>query len=166
MLGPEVSAQVHDLPNPQGDQQERSAQAEPLDAAVCALVGVAQGLLAGSQIIHLGDDLGGQLLDAAQLRLDGLELLFGLDGGPVLGVGANVDVELDVADGAFDVAGWGWVSGARNVESQKNVQPVRMFSKHTSKGASARAVKTTRCSPAMSLGLPYSLPVESRIWES
>jgi hypothetical protein len=44
------------------------------------------------------DDLGGELLDAAQLGLDGLELLGGLDGGPVLCVGANVDVELDCAE--------------------------------------------------------------------
>jgi hypothetical protein len=44
-----------------------------------------------------------------------------------------------------------------------DIQPVRMFSKHTSNGASACEVKTVRCSPAMSLGLPYSFPVASEI---
>ena len=105
MLRPEIRAQVHNLPHPQANQQKGGAHAEPLDAVVGALVGVAQGLLAGAQVVHLADHLGDHLLDAAQLRLDGLELLGGLDGGPVLGVGADVDVELDVAVGVGDVAG-------------------------------------------------------------
>lgn len=51
------------------------------------------------------DDFASKFLDAAQVGLDGLELLVGLDGGPVLGVGANVDVELDVTGGRGRVAG-------------------------------------------------------------
>lgn len=95
---PEVCPQVHDLPAPEADQQQGCAEAEPLDAGVGALVGVAQLLLARAQVLHLVDDLGQHLLDAPQLGLDGLELLVGLDGGPVLGVGANVDVELNVPE--------------------------------------------------------------------
>lgn len=98
MLGPEVRPQVHNLPRPQNNEQPGRPDAEPLDTVVCALVGVAQLLLALAQVVHLADDLGGELLDAAQLGLDGLELLCGLDGGPVLCVGANVDVELDGAE--------------------------------------------------------------------
>lgn len=99
VLRPEVGAQVHDLPAPEGDEQGGGADAEPLDAGVGALVGVAQLLLAGAQVVHLVDDLLDHLLDAAQVRLDGAQLLGGLDGGPVLGVGADVDVQLDVARG-------------------------------------------------------------------
>lgn len=39
-----------------------------------------------------------------------------------------------------------------------------MFSKHTSKAASACDVKTVRCSPTTSLGLPYSFPAASEIY--
>ena len=48
-------------------------------------------------------------------------------------------------------------------ERRLDVHPVKMLSKHTSKAASACEVKTVRCSPAMSLGLPYSLPTVSKI---
>lgn len=104
MLGAEVGAQVHDLPAPEADEQPRGADAEPLDARVGALVGVAQLLLARAQVVHLAHNLGRQLLDPAQVRFDGLELLRRLDGRPVLGVGANVDVELDVAEGRVGAA--------------------------------------------------------------
>lgn len=97
MLGAEVGAEVHDLPGPEADEQPGGADAEPLDAGVCALVGVAELLLALAQVLHLLDNLTRHLLDAAQVGLDGLELLVGLDGGPVAGVGANLDVELNVA---------------------------------------------------------------------
>lgn len=40
---------------------------------------------------------------------------------------------------------------------------VSWFSKQTSKAASAWEVKAIRVSPAMSLGLPYSLPTASLI---
>ena len=39
-----------------------------------------------------------------------------------------------------------------------------MFSKQTSKAASAWDVNAMRVSPDMSLGLPYSLPTASLIW--
>lgn len=94
---PEVCPQVHNLPTPQTDEDERRADAEPLDAGVCALVGVAQLVLAGAQVVHLGVDLADELVDAPELRLDGLELLRRLDGVPVLCVGADVDVEFNVA---------------------------------------------------------------------
>lgn len=97
MLGAEVGAQVEDLPGPEANQQPGGQDAEPLDAGVCALVGVAQLLLAVAQVLHLVDNLARELLDAAQVGLNGLELLVGLDRVPVLGVGTDVDVELDVA---------------------------------------------------------------------
>lgn len=99
MLGPEVGAEVHDLPAPEADEQYGGADAEVLDSAVCALVGVAQLDLARAQVVHLIDNLGQHLLDAAQLCLNGLELLGRLNSGPVLGVGANVDIQLDVTGG-------------------------------------------------------------------
>lgn len=99
MLRAEVSTQIHDLPGPETDEEPGGADAEPLDAVVGALVGVAKLLLSETHVVHLADDLGHGLLDASQLGLDGLELLGGLDGGPVLGIGANVDVEFDGAGG-------------------------------------------------------------------
>lgn len=166
VLGAKVGAQVHDLPGPQGDEQPGGADAEPLDARVCALVCVAQLLLAHAQVVHLLHDLGRELLDAAQLGLDGLELLRGLDGGPVLGVGADVDVELDVAEGRVGPVGCGRAldgGGSRRRCRGCNVQPDRMFSKQTSKWASSCEVKTERDSPTTSLGRAYSLPRASRI---
>lgn len=106
MLGAEVSTQVHDLPRPQANEQPRRGHAEPLDARVGALVGVAQLLLAAAQVVHLADHLARQLFNAAELGLDGLELLGGLDGGPVLGVGADVDVEFDGARVGAGALGW------------------------------------------------------------
>lgn len=95
MLGAEVGAEVHNLPAPETNQQPRSADTEPLDTVVGALVGITQLLLTKAQVLHLVDNLGRQLLDAAQVGLDGLELLLGLDGRPVTGVGANIDIELN-----------------------------------------------------------------------
>lgn len=105
MLGAKVGAEVHDLPAPEADEEPGGADAEPLDARVCALVGVAELLLAGAEVLHLLDDLAGELLDAAQVGLDGLELVVGLDGGPVAGVGANLDVELNLAGGGGGAVG-------------------------------------------------------------
>lgn len=99
VLRSEVGTQVHNLPPPEANEEQGGADAEPLDAGVGALVGVTQLLLARAQVVHLAHDLANHLLNAAQLGLDGLQLLGGLDGGPVLGVGADVDVELDVAVG-------------------------------------------------------------------
>lgn len=105
MLAAEVGAQVYNLPAPEANEEPGGQDAEPLDAVVCALVGVAQLLLAGAQVLHLLHHLGRHLLNLAQLGLDGLELLVGLDGGPVLCVGANVNVELNVARGGVCSAG-------------------------------------------------------------
>lgn len=102
---PEVCAQVQNLPHPQRHQDDGGAKPKPLDTGVGALVGVSQLLFPGSQVIHLADDLDHHLLHPAQISLDGLELLGGLDGGPVLGVGANVDVELDLLYRLADVFG-------------------------------------------------------------
>lgn len=42
-----------------------------------------------------------------------------MDGGPVFGVGADVDVELDVAGGVVDALGWRGVSeGVQGVERE------------------------------------------------
>lgn len=105
MLAAEISTQVHNLPRPETNQQPGRQDAKPLDTRVGALVCVAQLLLACAQVLHFRDDLGCHFLNLAQLCLDGLELLVGLDGGPVLCVGANVNVELDVARGGVCAAG-------------------------------------------------------------
>ena len=102
---PEVRPQVQDLPDPEHDQDKGGAEPEPLDSVVGALVGVAQLLLPRPQVVHLAHDLGDHLLHTAKVGLDRLELLGGLDRGPVLRVGADVDVELDVAGRVGDVPG-------------------------------------------------------------
>ncbi len=102
---PEVGPEIQNLPPPEPDEQEGGAEAEQLDAGVGALIGVAQLLLAHPKVVHLGHNLGHQLLDPTQLGLDRLELLRRLDGRPVLGVGADVDVELNVPCGTLDVLG-------------------------------------------------------------
>lgn len=103
---PEVRSQVQDLPDPEHDQDESGAEAEPLDPVVGALVCVAQLLLARPQVVHLAHDLGDHLLHTAKVSLDRLELFGGLDRGPVLCVGTDVDVELDVAGRVGDVPGY------------------------------------------------------------
>lgn len=99
MLGAEISPQVDNLPRTQTNQHTHGAEGEPLHALVGALVGVTQALLTGAEVVHLADNLGDHLLDTAEVGLDGLELLLGLDAGPVAGVGADFNVE-------FDFAGW------------------------------------------------------------
>lgn len=150
------------MPGPQPNQQECCEETKPLHTVVGALVGVSELLLAVAEVVHLADNLAHHLLDSAQLGFYGLQLLAGLDGSPVLGVGTNVNVELDVTVGVLDVfVCWSRVSGVPEDQRLVDALPVRMFSKHTSKAASAWEVKTVRCSPAMSLGLPYSFPAAS-----
>lgn len=96
MLRAEVSAQVDDLPCAQPNQHAHGAKSKPLDSLVGALVGITQTLLAGAEVVHLSHDIGNHLFDAAKVGLNGLELLLGLDAGPVAGVGANLDVELNI----------------------------------------------------------------------
>jgi len=97
MLRPEISPQVHNLPGPQPNKQPSSAHAKPLDASIRALVGISQLLLPRAEVVHFLDNLGHHLLHAAEFGLYGFELFGGLDGGPVLSVGADVDVEFHVA---------------------------------------------------------------------
>lgn len=106
MLGTEVSPEVHNLPRPETNQNPCSSDAEPLDTVVGALVGVAELLFSLAEVVHFLDDFLGQLLDTAEFSLDGLKLLGGLDGAPVFGVGADVDVEFDMARGRVGSAGY------------------------------------------------------------
>ena len=96
---PKIRSQVHNLPSPQSDQHAHCAKRKPLDALVRALIRISELLFADAQVLHFLHDLVDRLLDPSQLRLDGLQFLGRLDGGPVAGVGANVDVQLDVAGG-------------------------------------------------------------------
>lgn len=105
MLGSEVGAEVHDLPSPETDQEPGGSDTEPLDAVVGALVGVSELLLTGAEVLHLGNKLAGDLLDTAELSLNRLELLGGLNSRPILGVGANVDIKLDVTGRAVESLG-------------------------------------------------------------
>lgn len=102
MLRPKVSPQIHHLPSPQSNQHPHRPKRKPLHPLIRALIRIPQLLLARSQILHLANDLTDQLFDATQLGLDGPEFLLRLDGGPVTGVGADVDVELDGAGGVGD----------------------------------------------------------------
>ena len=107
VLRPEVRPEVHNLPRAQRHEHSHGADSEPLDTLVCALVGISQPDLTSPQVIQLGHDLGSNLADSLELRLHGLQLLAGLDGIPVFCVGANVDVELDVAVGVGNCVGCG-----------------------------------------------------------
>lgn len=96
---PEISPQVHDLPRAQPHQHPHGPKRKPFDALVGALVRIPKLLLPRPEVIHLSDNLPDQLFDASQLRLDRLQLLLRLDGRPVSSVGADVNVQ-------FNVAGW------------------------------------------------------------
>lgn len=102
---PEVCPQIQHLPDPKADEKESGAETEPLDTVVGALVSIPQLLLPRSQVVHLADNLGHHLLHSPQVGLDWLELLGCLDRGPVLGVGADIDVQLDVAGRVVDLLG-------------------------------------------------------------
>lgn len=99
MLAPEVGTKVHNLPSPKPNKHTHGTQRKPLDPLISALIGISKLLLATPQVIHLGDNLSNNLLDPPELRLNGLQLVGGSNGIPVLGIGANVNVELDVARG-------------------------------------------------------------------
>lgn len=103
MLRPEVSPQVDNLPRPQTNKHAHSTKSKPLHALVGALVGITQSLFARPQVLHLRDNLVDNILNTAEVCLDGFELLLGLNAGPVAGVGADFDIELDLADGVRGV---------------------------------------------------------------
>lgn len=95
VLAAEVGPQIYDLPYSQCDQHAHSPKREPLHPLVRALIRISQLHLAGPQVVHLVRDFLGRLGQPPELGFHGLQLLPGLDGRPVLGVGADVDVELD-----------------------------------------------------------------------
>lgn len=105
MLGSEVRPEIHNLPPPKSNEEESSAHAKPFNTVVGAFVGITELLLTSAQVVHLANNLANHFLDTAQIGLEWLKLLGGLDGGPVLGIGANVDVELDVTAGVLDILG-------------------------------------------------------------
>lgn len=97
VLAAEVRPQIYDLPHPQRDQHAHSPERKPLDPLVRALIRISQLHLAAPEVVHLVRDFLGRLGQPPQLGFHGLQLLAGLDGRPVLGVGADVDVELHAA---------------------------------------------------------------------
>jgi hypothetical protein len=105
MLRPEVRSEVHNLPRTQSHEHAHGADSKPLDTLVCALIRVSQLDLTPSQVVQLGDNLRGNLADPLELCFHGLQLLASLNGVPVLGVGADVNVQLDVAVGVLDCVG-------------------------------------------------------------
>lgn len=96
---PKISPQIDNLPRPQRHKHAHRPKRKPFHPLVRTLVRIPQLLFPRPQIFHLGYNLLYQFFDASEFRLDGFEFFLGLDGGPVAGVGADVDVE-------FDVAGW------------------------------------------------------------
>jgi hypothetical protein len=97
MLTPKVRPQVDNLPRAQSNQHAHGSERKPLDALICALVRISQLLLACPQIVHLRHNLTNRLLNAPELHFHRLQLLAGRNGIPVLGIGAYVNVKLDVA---------------------------------------------------------------------
>ena len=95
MLRPEVSPQVDNLPSSQTNEHTHGTEREPLHPLVGTLVCITQTLLTRAEIIHLCDDLGDHLLEAAEVGLNGLELLLRLDGGPIAGVSADLNIKID-----------------------------------------------------------------------
>lgn len=96
---PEIRPQIHNLPCPQSHQHTHSPKSKPFHSFIRTLIRIPQFLFPAPEIFHLGHNLIDRLFDAAKLRLNRLQLLRGRDAGPVFGVGADVDVELDVAGG-------------------------------------------------------------------
>lgn len=97
MLAPEISPEVNNLPRTQSDQHAHGANSKPLDSLIGTLIRIPKPLLTPPQVIHFPDNLADDLFDPTQFGFDGLELLAGGDGVPVLCVGTNVNVEFDMA---------------------------------------------------------------------
>lgn len=98
MLTPKVRPQINNLPHSQPNQHAHSTESKPLNALIRALIRIPQLLLSAPEIIHLNHNLANNFFDATQFGFDGFELLAGLNGGPVFGVGADVNVEFDAAE--------------------------------------------------------------------
>ena len=148
MLAPEIAPQVDDLPGTQADQHEHGQIAEPLHTVVGALVCISKLLLPCAQVVHLGNDLGDDLFKTAQFCLDRLELLASLDGGPVLSVGADVNVEFNVTGGVQVARGLcARLEAGMGTEEGGGILPVSTFSKHTSNAESACEVNAYLFSP-------------------
>jgi len=105
MLRPEVRPEVYNLPSTQCHQHAHGADSKPLDTLVCALIRISQLDFTSSQVVQLSDDLRRNLADPFELCFHGLQLLAGLNRVPVLGVGTDVDVQLDVAVRVLDRVG-------------------------------------------------------------
>jgi hypothetical protein len=101
VLRPEVGTQVNNLPSTKTNQHTHGSKSKPLHTLIGALVGITETLLTSTKVIHLGNDIRDHLLDAAEVSLDGLQFLLGLDAGPIAGVGADFDIEFDFADGVL-----------------------------------------------------------------
>src|SRR4051812_21490274 len=97
MLRPEISPQIHNLPCTKANQHSHRSQSKPFDSLIRALIRISELLLSMSQVLHLSDNLIDVLLDSSQLSVDRAELLCGLNGRPISGIGANIDIEFDVA---------------------------------------------------------------------
>ena len=95
MLTPKIRPQINDLPHSQRNKHAHGANGKPLDPLIGTLIRIAELHLPDAEKVHLHHHLLGYFTQPLQLRLDGAQLLAGLDGAPVLGVGADVDVELD-----------------------------------------------------------------------
>ncbi len=97
MLTPKVRPKIHNLPRAQSNKHTHSENSKPLNPLIRTLICISELLLSSPQIIHLSNNLANRLLNTAKLRFNGLELLVSGNGAPVLCVGANINVELDVA---------------------------------------------------------------------
>lgn len=97
VLAPEIRPKVNNLPRTQSNKHAHGANSKPLDSLIGTLIRIPKPLLTPPQVIHFPDNLANDLFDPTQFGLDGLELLAGRDGVPVLCVGTNVNVEFDMA---------------------------------------------------------------------
>lgn len=97
MLRPEISPQIHNLPCTKANQHSHRTQSKPFDSLIRALIRISELLLSLSQVFHLSDNLFDVLLDSSQFSVDREELLCGLNSRPISGIGANIDIEFDVA---------------------------------------------------------------------
>jgi len=99
VLRPEIRPQVHNLPRPKSNQHPHRPESKPLNPLIRALVCISELLLSHPQVLHLSNNLLDILLDPPQLSINRLKLLRSLDCRPISCIGADVDIELDVARG-------------------------------------------------------------------